>query len=403
MLFGGAGDEMLTARKGADQTRSRIGDLIDRAIAQTGLSNFGNDTWREGLEVLVRSAINESDFNDLGETYFYDSLVRPLVNRLQIESWYELHPEIDEQTVELEVLGVGFPRTGSTVLSHMLGEDSAFRNLRMWEEMTPCPPPGVSPEEDQARIDAAGAAVEMGQNYMSERLRSMLPQSPTGPIEDHDLMALEFKAQAFLVSARIPTYADWFANCDMEPTYLYERRVLKLLQWKTPQRRWRVKSPTHTMFLDDYEKVFPDARFVQTHRDVSKVLPSVCDLYFTMLQVGNPGIDPVYVGELNMDQWGVALERCLTFRSDPVRDAKFFDIGFSSFQSDPIAELKQLYQWLGDELAPEVVDSMLTWRSANPKDKYGTHSYDADEFGLTDEALNRRFGAYRDRFASLIG
>lgn len=189
----------------------------------------------------------------------------------------------------------------------------------------------------------------------------------------------------------------------MEPTYLYEKRVLKLLQWKTPQRRWRLKSPTHTMFLDDYEKVFPDARFVQTHRDVSKVLPSVCDLYFTMLQVGNPSIDPVYVGELNMGQWAVALERCLTFRSDPVRDAKFFDIGFTSFQSDPIAELKRLYQWLGDELAPEVVDSMLTWRSSNPKDKYGRHSYDADQFGLTDEALNRRFGAYRDRFASLLG
>ena len=233
----------------------------------------------------------------------------------------------------------------------MLAEDRTYRNLRVWEETSPCPPPGVSPEDDEARVAAAHAAVAMGHDYMADRLRSMLPQSEAGPMEDHDLMALEFKAQIFLVSAHVPSYAEWFAHCDMEPTYRYERRVLKLLQWKTPEKRWRIKSPTHTMFLDAYEKVFPDARFVQTHRDVSKVLPSVSDLYYTMLQVGNPGIDPLYVGELNMEQWGIALDRCLAFRQDPVRDARFFDLGFTQFQGDPIGEIRRLYDWLGDELA----------------------------------------------------
>ena len=142
----------------------------------------------------------------------------------------------------------------------------------------------MSPEDDEARLAAATAMVTMGRDHMAARMRSMLPQSPTGPMEDHDLMALEFTAQTFLVAAHVPSYADWFANCDMEPTYRYEKRVLKLLQWKTPEKRWRLKSPTHTMFLEAYEKVFPEARFVQTHRDVSKVLPSVSDLYYSMLQ-----------------------------------------------------------------------------------------------------------------------
>lgn len=199
----------------------------------------------------------------------------------------------------------------------MISEDTRFRNLRLWEETSPCPPPGVSPADDDARLEGARVGVAMGRDHVAERLRSMLPQSADGPTEDHDLMALEFKAQYFLVSAHIPTYADWFAHCDMEPTYRYEKRVLKLLQWKTPEKRWRLKSPTHTLFLDAYEKVFPEARFVQTHRDVSKVLPSVSDLYLTMLQIGNPDIDPGYVGELNMEQWSLALERCLAFRRQP--------------------------------------------------------------------------------------
>src|SRR5438552_3149083 len=54
--------------------------------------------------------------------------------------------------------------------------------------------------------------------------------------------------------------------------------------------------------LEVYEKVFPETRFVMTHRDVSNVLPSVADLYYLMLQGGNDGTDPHDVGRLNMEQ-----------------------------------------------------------------------------------------------------
>lgn len=393
----------MTSHGGASAVAARVDAVVDEARSRTGLSDFGGDTWREGLEVLVRSAETEGCFNELGEQSFSASLVTPLVNRLQVEDWYARHPEIDEQDVVIELLGVGFPRTGSTALSHLLAEDPAFRNLRLWEETTPCPPPGVSAEADEERMAAARMRVDLGMDHVAARLRSMLPQSSTGPMEDHDLMALEFTAQTFLVAGRLPTYAEWFAHRDMEPTYRYERRVLKLLQWRTPQKVWRLKSPTHTMFLEAYEKVFPDARFVQTHRDPSQVLPSVSDLYFTFLQPGSPTIDPLYVGELNMAQWGHALDRCLAFRADPARDAKFFDIGFTEFQADPVAEIRKLYDWLGDELADDTVARILAWRADNTKDKYGKHEYDGADFGITEAALATRFGAYRERFAPFLG
>jgi Sulfotransferase family len=381
---------------------ARVDELVHQATSATGLDDFGGESWREGLDVLVRAAMTEASFSEFGEQSFYESIVRALTTRLKVEDWYRRYPEIDEQEVRIELLGVGFPRTGSTALSHLLAEDPAFRNLRIWEETDPCPPPGFSEEADQARIGTARLTVELGQEHMAARLRAMLPQSATGPMEDHDLMALEFKAQIFLVGARIPSYSEWFAHCDMEPTYRYEQRVLKLLQWKTPEKVWRLKSPTHTMFLEAYEKVFPDARFVQTHRDVSKVLPSVCDLYSTLLSMGNPDIDPLYVGELNMYQWGIALDRMLAFRQDPARDARFFDIGFTTFQADPIAEMRRLYDWLGDDLTQDTIDRMLAWRADNPKDKHGAHQYDGAQFGLTADVLARRFGAYRDRFGALL-
>jgi len=379
---------------------SRIDELVTRARSETGLDDFGGDSWREGLEVLVASALTEARLNALGEHMLHDSIVRTLTNRLQIEDWFTRHPEIEDQEVHVELLGVGFPRTGSTALAALLGEDTAVRSLRTWEASSPCPPPGLSAEDDAARIAAAEAVIEL-QGGVAARLQAMLPQSATGPMEDHDMMCLEFKAQVFLTSARIPSYAEWFLDCDMEPVYRGERRVLKLLQWKTGPNRWQLKSPTHTLFLDAFEKEFPEARFVMTHRDPSKVLPSVSDLYNTMLQIGNDAVDPLEVGDLNMDQWGTALDRVLEFRAAG-RDDRFYDIGFAPFQADPIDEIRGLYKWLGRELTEETERRMNQWRADNPRDKHGTHAYDGAEFGITEDRLQQRFGPYRARFAEYL-
>jgi hypothetical protein len=377
---------------------ARIDELVTRAKSETGLDDFGGDSWRDGLEVLLNSALTEAHLNAIGEQMFYGSLVRPLVNRLRIEDWYARHSEIDDEEVYVELLGVGFPRTGSTALAALLGEDTAVRSLRMWEASSPCPPPGVSPDDDAARIAAARATMA-AQDQMAPRMKAMLPQSATGPLEDHDMMCLEFKAQVFLTTAWLPTYADWFLECDMEPMYRYERRVLKLLQWKCPPNRWQLKSPTHTLFLDAFEKVFPETRFVMTHRDPSKVLPSVADIYFILLQMGNDDIDPVQVGALNMEQWGAALDRVLAYRDDG-RDGKFYDIGFTAFQADPIAEIRGLYAWLGREFTDETEQRMEAWRADNPRE--GTHEYDSADFGLSEQRLAERFGAYRGRFDAFL-
>ena len=85
----------------------------------------------------------------------------------------------------------------------------------------------------------------------------------------------------------------------------------------------------------------------------------MCDLYYTLLEGANPGIDPVYVCELNMEHWSIAMDRMLAFRQDPANDARFFDIGFTEFQADPISQIRRLYGWLGDELTQATVDRML--------------------------------------------
>src|SRR5271165_6251187 len=83
---------------------------------------------------------------------------------------------------------------------------------------------------------------------------------------------------------------------------IYERRTLKLLQWGQPRRHWRLKCPTHLLFLPHLDKAFPDARYVWTHRDPTEVILSVADLYAEFGQMTSNTVDRRYLGQLNVEQ-----------------------------------------------------------------------------------------------------
>ena len=61
----------------------------------------------------------------------------------------------------------------------------------------------------------------------------------------------------------------------MRPAYRYHRQFLQLLQWKHPRNPWVLKSPAHLWSLDELLGEYPDARFIQTHRDPLRMLASL--------------------------------------------------------------------------------------------------------------------------------
>src|SRR4051794_15298158 len=111
------------------------------AVERTGLDDFGDDSFREGLEIYVRSLRDEARLNARGEAFVYNRIGLHLSQRLQIEDWSRHHPEIDDQPIVAPLFGLGLPRTGSTALSFLLAQDPGIRYLRAWESSQPCPPP----------------------------------------------------------------------------------------------------------------------------------------------------------------------------------------------------------------------------------------------------------------------
>src|SRR5690348_10296580 len=135
-------------------------DLIASAAASTGLDDFGDDSFREGLDILVRSLQDEANLNAVGEGFLYPRLVGHLEQRLQVEDWYRLHPEIDEVPIVAPLFGLGLPRTGSTALSCLLSQDPQIRYLRTWESSQPCPPPSTVSGLDPRIVQALGTGGE---------------------------------------------------------------------------------------------------------------------------------------------------------------------------------------------------------------------------------------------------
>ena len=170
-------------------------DAMAEASAQTGLTDFGEDSFAEGLEILLSALRNEARLNERGQAFLHQRIVGYLSQRLQIEDWYLRHPEIDDVAITAPLIGLGLPRTGSTALSMLLAQDPDVRYLRRWESSEPCPPPstvqGVDPRVPADKGEMIGT-------------RHHVPGDTHGPMECHELMALDFKSHIFQSFAEIP-------------------------------------------------------------------------------------------------------------------------------------------------------------------------------------------------------
>ena len=377
---------------------TRAAELMARARAQTSLEDFGEDSFREGLEKLVASADGEADFNDMGRAAFDAVAVALLSSRLQIEGWYRRHPEIDEQEIVAPLIGLGLPRTGSTAFSCMLAEDPNVRSIRNWESFTPCPPPETATEHTDPRIEAARQSLAR-RHEMFPRMKTMLPSTATSPTECQTFMGMDFKSQLFQASAQLPSYVQWLNHeADLVPTYRFVKRCLKLLQWRCPPTRWRLKNPSHIVFIDALNQVFPDARFWMTHRDVANVIPSVTDLYYVLTAPQAHHVDKGFIGAMNMDWCELGMRRMIAFR-EAGNDHRFFDVHFAEYQKDPRPVMERLYAFLGEDFTDDIWARMLAWRTNTPRDKHGGHDYDAADYGIDLAQLRERFRFYSERFA----
>ncbi len=367
-------------------------DLEAVARAETGLRDFGDGQHREGLERLVASMNAEADLTEMGEVMQRMRLVALLKARLGVEDAYRVHPEIAAQEVEGPIFVIGLPRTGTTALSQLVAADPQFRSLRLWESGSPVPPPETATEHTDERIAATEAGLAM-MNEAFPLMQTMYHSEATTATECQDLMGMSFRTVHFDGSARVPSYMEWVVDCDMRATYEYHRRVLRLLQWHCPPRLWHLKTPVHMFALDALLEIYPNARFLWSHRDPAEVLGSVCSLIHYTRSWSSDRDDAAVMGTEMTERWWEATRRAMDVR-DRIGDERFADIAFSALQTDPVAIMESSYARVGLEFSDSSRAAVADWAAGHEPGSHGTHGYALADFGIDAAAVRERFAPY---------
>ena len=93
------------------------------------------------------------------------------------------------------------------------------------------------------------------------------------PEEDLGLLRHTFVSWSNTNVYQVPEYGRWLAAADARPAYGYHRRAIQHFTWQRrlknpgPYAQWLLKAPVHLMELEALIDVYPDACFIQTHRD----------------------------------------------------------------------------------------------------------------------------------------
>lgn len=375
--------------------------LLQEAAAKTGLSDFGEPSFREGLAVFCRALETEAKLSDFGRTLLHQKIIELLCNRLGVEDWYRRHPEIEHETIEAPLVIVGLPRTGTTLLQRLLAQDAQFYSMPWWESRYPVPFPDEDLRHPIRRIEQARAEVKV----MVEAMPKLLTIHPMDADQaDEEVMLMEHSFIAALNTyACIPSYMDWLAKADERPAYAYLRRMLKFLQWQKRARgitaqRWVLKSPHHLLRMHIMLELFPGARVIQTHRDPVETIPSIASFLDTLWRIYSNDVDPTAAGR----EWSTLMARAFrhTMRVRDAQPQAFFDVRFEDTVSQPLAVVRAIYAWAGYQLGPEAEAAMQRWLADNRRSNRAEHVYDSATFGLDPERLKQDFAEYRARYLS---
>jgi hypothetical protein len=384
------------ARIGWIRPRLDAKDLMDAARRQTGLEDFGDGRFLSGLEALLESLAGDANLTTFGRLVQKKMLTRFLTVRLAVTDWNACHPEALNETIRAPWVIAGLPRTGTTLLSHLLELDPRNRSLLGWEALDPAPPGPADSPAIRARI--AHAEKDDAQlNQLIPPLQAMHPMEPTLPTECVTLFACDFRSLLFSTQTPIPSYARWLQDAEMDSAYEFHRGVLQLLQCDHEPLRWSLKTPQHLWSFAALFRTYPDARVIWTHRDPRKVVPSVASLNMAFYRTFTKDPDPKMVGQEWNRELSIGVRKGMEFdkQADPGWCAHLL---YEELMEDPIAALRKVYAVFGEELLEDHAEAIRQWLSQRPQSNFGRHRYDAKDFGMDVDEIDNTFSTYIERF-----
>jgi len=372
-------------------------DLLAAARANTGLHDFGDPWFRQGLGVLVRALEDEARLTLVGRVLARAEIQRILQNRLAVEATLRAEPAIERAAVAAPIVITGLGRTGTTLLHDLLAQDPANRVPMQWELMYSVPPPETASYDTDPRIERVRREITV-MDEADPAFPHMHELAADLPTECIYVFAHQFASDMFVGEFHVPSYAMWQGTTDLSPAYRYHRRFLQLLQWRHPGR-WVLKAPSHLGRLAELFAVYPDARVVITHRDPLRVIGSLASMMATLQRMRSDHVDYPSMAAGMAFGFDYLVRKVMKQRdAGAVPNDRIVDVRYADLVHDPVGTVRGLYDRWGLPFEERLADRIRHRLATQKHGQKGAHRYSFAETGLDLAEQRAKFAAYLERY-----
>ncbi|MCB9761783.1 MAG: sulfotransferase [Alphaproteobacteria bacterium] len=357
--------------------------LLEAASREAGgLTDFGEDGFREGLDVLMRSLHEDANLSTLGHISLWSTSVSALVARLRLNALRARRdPALDTPLVPPIVI-IGLPRSGTTFLHRLLCQHPDARPLQLWELQRPLPGPGAD-----KRLAEARQRVGMLKRIAPE-LDAKHHLDAEAPEECMLLFNLSFVSMGYWTVCPCHGYADWYVDQDKTASYVDYRDLLRIFQAGSPGQRLTLKAPAHLAGTDELLTLLPDACVVQTHRDIVKTALSLDSLLYSLHAVTSARQDLPRMAQSNLRLMERLVARNQAARR--VHPGRVLDVTYETLTGDPLGTVQGIYAHFGLDFTADFEARLRAYIEAHPRHKHGVHRYGPEDFGVTQDELEAR-------------
>lgn len=363
---------------------------------------------RSGLRQMVQAikAPESGVLDDKLGTVIYD-FSRLLRSRADLAREWCQYPEIGQEPVTSPVFIVGINRTGTTYLHRLMSRDKRFWVLRLHELGDP-----VLSVPEYATV--AGTLNDPRRDRTEEMLKaSEIVKAFEGvhdfnidePEEDFPIFRMAFAAWVSTVRFHVPAFGRWLAGCGFGNAYAFHRRVIQHFSWqrriRQPEFRgqWLFKMPFHLLELESLIETYPDALFIQTHREPEKFMGSWNSLVARVRSIDSEPRPDHELGAEQLTFMSGMMDKAVRFReTHPELEHRWMDVNYVDLVEDPLAVVHGIYERFNWPLKRSSICTMDDWlfRQGERRRKERRHRYNLKDYGLTQEDVNAAFSGYRE-------
>ena len=339
----------------------------------------------KSLDILIEDINANTSINFFGRLAFWHQLINRMKVRDRIETIYKKN---NFSNVADPIFITGLPRSGTTFLFDLLNINVDLRGPLYWEITRPTPV--INSRSKKAYIRSFFTDVELNlARLIVPNLDAMHKIRANSPEECEQLNTITAKSVVYLYMAKLPNYFQYLMQTDFTNVFEWHKKFFQILELSNRPKKWLLKDPSHIEHIPEILKVYPNAKFIHLFRDPLKSIASTCSLTSKIQKGLSKSINNKGIGKDIITFWGNAIAKNKIGRA-LLRADQNLDIEYSEFIADPIETIKNIYDFLKLPLNSDELERKQNFLKVHVKNKYGKHSYQLEDYGLTDNLVNEK-------------